>query len=101
MGLSIGSSGSTAESPPWAVDVCDFWAWPTLVTAITLVWGLFSSIWAAHLSPAPPAPIIKTSQDWVEDIFSFIAFIRAPPLAKKTASLIKKETLKKRISNIE
>jgi hypothetical protein len=26
-------------------------------------------------------------------------FIRAPPLAKKTASLIKKETLEKRISN--
>jgi len=31
----------------------------------------------------------------------FIKFLQAPPLAKKTASLIKKETLKKRISNIE
>jgi hypothetical protein len=27
--------------------------------------------------------------------------LRAPPLAKKTASLIEKETLKKRITNIE
>jgi hypothetical protein len=30
-----------------------------------------------------------------------ICFIRAPPLACKAASLIEKETLKKRISNIE
>jgi hypothetical protein len=29
------------------------------------------------------------------------SFIRAPPLAKKTASLIEKETLEKRISNDE
>jgi hypothetical protein len=29
------------------------------------------------------------------------SFTRAPPLTKKTASLIGKETLKKRISNIE
>jgi hypothetical protein len=49
-----------------------------------------------------PGPAIESAGLIIKKTVPFWhSFIRAPPLAKKTASLIEKETLEKRISNDE